>query len=110
MIWIFSDHPRESVGRNAGVDLRPGLSIVGGLIKKWTEVVKLVHRSGKVSRRRIERRSFNGIHLYPLRHAFRRDVFPVLAPILRHLDQAIVRTDPKQSFLERRFRYGEDHV
>src|SRR6185437_8802266 len=68
----------EFPGRQAGIDLPPGLAVVVGAKHMRTEPVLTVIVHGRVGGRRIERRSVEGAHLLPRLQDRRSHVLPVL--------------------------------
>ena len=87
--------------RELGGKLLPGLAEVRGLIKIGPHVIEPVGIEDDIGRGRVEMRSLDAIHGSPLRHArdILGDVGPVLAAVLRDMNQPVVAADPEDSFL-----------
>src|SRR2546423_1510515 len=80
------------------------------LENEWTVVVHFVKVDCRIGCSGIERRRFDLLQASPLGKTLRRDVGPVRAAILSHLNQAIVRARPDDLAVDWRDGHGEDTV
>src|SRR5438132_832892 len=96
--------------RQLGCQLLPGLAKVAGSVKIRPHVIHSMRIDHDISRGWVEMGRFDAVDGRPSRYPRNvlRDIAPILAAVLRNVDQSIVAADPEDAFLFRRFRNGED--
>ncbi len=104
---IFAHHAHEFARRDAGDDLGPGLSEVGGLPDIGRQVLELVAVGGDVRRPHRVVRRLDDRDTREVAQLFRRDVAPGFAAVLAEVDQPVIRPGPQHARLQRRLGQRE---
>lgn len=104
---ILPEDPNEVAVRQARVDARPRLAVIGRLPGVGRPVVELVAKAGHVGGTRRMRRRMDVAHGRVFFEVRRRHLCPRLPVVADEMDAAVVRAGPDRSCLVRRGRNGE---
>src|SRR5262249_26247180 len=110
LFGILAHSMNEGICRQIAADPRPTLSEVGRLVDVGSDIVELVTLHRGIGSSSIKRRCFNQADAAPLGQAFWRYVRPILAAVLRDLNETVVCSNPDGVFLLWRFSDSVDGV
>ncbi len=99
-----------NIPRNPRHQLRPRLPKVRRLENVGRKIVRLVAFDGHIHGSRVCRRRLDHAHRPPLRHRFRRDVFPVLSTVAGKMHQPVIGACPDLALRYRRLHHRENRV